>query len=62
MGRGIVKGMLLAALLALGLGAGGCVVAPGPYHGGHGHGYRGPVTVVQPFCPAPAPRPHGYYR
>jgi hypothetical protein len=60
MRRALGKAVLLAGLLAVGLGAVGCVVAPAPHHGGHGHGYRKPVKVVQPYWPAP--RPRGFHR
>lgn len=60
MGSAVIKGMLMAGVLALGLAAAGCIVAPPPYHGRHGHGYQEPVTVVRPGYLAPAPRPHLY--
>ena len=40
MARGMVKGWLTGALLALGLGASGCLAAhPHAYDGGYGYGF-----------------------
>lgn len=65
MGRGLGRGLLAGAVLALGLGAAGCVVAdpyPGQIHGyeGYGHFHQAPLTVVRPYhhvMPPPPPRP-----
>lgn len=55
MGSAVIKLTLMAGLLGLGLVAAGCIVAPPPHHDRHGHGYREPAPVVQPYCPAPRP-------
>lgn len=52
----VIKAMPMAGLLALGLVAAGCIVAPPHHHGGRG--YRGPAPVVQPYCPVPRPHPY----
>lgn len=63
----MVKGWLLGGLLAVGLGASGCLATyPSGYDGGYGydHGYgpvyHAPVTVIRPhyIAPPPPPRPH----